>query len=61
MDDNKELRENIKVLMMKVDEAKDELQKEIEKLYILEKGEQGLIDIGWKRKGRELGFVLWVL
>lgn len=58
MDDNKELRENIKVLMMKVEETKDELKKEIEKLYILEKGDQGLIDIGWKRKGRELGFVL---
>ena len=58
MDDNKELRENIKVLMVKVKEAKDELKKEIEKLYTLEKGDQGLIDIGWKRKGRELGFVL---
>jgi len=58
MDDNKELRENIKVLMVKVEEAKDELKKEIEKLYTLEKGDQGLIDIGWKRKGRELGFVL---
>ena len=58
MDDNKELRGNIKVLMVKVEETKDELKKEIENLYILEKGDQGLIDIGWKRKGRELGFVL---
>ena len=44
----KVLRENIKLQMYDLKNAQE----------ILQRAPQGNIDIGWKRKGRELGFVL---
>lgn len=57
MDHRKELKENIERNIKTINEAQEQLKREIEELYNLEKGET-IADLGWKRKGRELGFVL---
>ena len=55
----KSLRENIPKLMCNLERTQDNLKKQIEELYELEIGTKIKgVDIGWKRKGRALGFVL---
>jgi len=51
-----QLREKIQKNIDDIENMKRTLQKDIEELYILEKKTNR--PIGWKRKGRELGFVL---
>ncbi len=62
MNKEEKRKEALKVIVVKLMEAvvkdRELLQSTIEELYELEKGPQGHIDIGWKRKGRELGFIL---
>jgi len=52
----KDLRENIQKMIDCIEMNKKTLENMIEELYILEKGSNR--PIGWKKKGRELGFVL---